>query len=188
MGGDSVEMFLGRMRVEMIDLVGRYFGRGVLCPVALMAMVLMAPTVVWAQSVDNLAGRWSGWGSVQMSNGSTEQVKCVATYFVKNSGGTVDQNLRCASSSYSIDARANYIVNGSALSGSWEERKHSARGDVNGRVTSDGFRLSVKGDTFTANMIVTASSCKQSISIRPQGTNVSQISIGLRRSSTGGSC
>ncbi len=95
-----------------------------------------------------------------MSNGSTEQVKCVATYFVKNSGGAVDQNLRCASSSYSIDARANYIVEGSALSGSWEERKHSARGDVNGRVTNDGFKLSVKGDTFTANMIVTASSCK----------------------------
>ncbi len=143
---------------------------------------------VAAGTVKNLAGRWSGWGSVKMSNGSTEQMKCVATYFVKNSGGTIDQNLRCASSSYSIDAKANYVVEGSALTGNWEERKHSAQGAVSGRVTNDGFRLAVRGDTFTANMVVTASSCKQSIRITPQGLNVSQISVGLRRTNKGSSC
>lgn len=136
---------------------------------------------VAAGGVKELAGRWSGWGAVKLSNGATEQVKCVATYFVKNSGARINQNLRCASSSYKIDAKAHYNVNGAALTGEWEERTHSAKGNVLGRVTDDGFRLSVKGETFSANMIVTSSRCKQQISISPKGLNVARISIGLRK-------
>ncbi|MCH9807494.1 MAG: hypothetical protein K0U74_07170 [Alphaproteobacteria bacterium] len=172
----------------MFDRIFERFGRGAMLAGLVSMLAVFTVGSAGAGSVDKLAGRWSGWGAVKMSNGSTEQLKCIATYFVKNSGGNVDQNLRCASASYSIDAKANYIINGEALSGSWEERKHSARGAVNGKVTNDGFRLSVKGDTFSANMIVTSSKCKQSISIRPQGLNVSQISIGLRKSSKGASC
>ncbi|MBU1211515.1 MAG: hypothetical protein KJ587_09615 [Alphaproteobacteria bacterium] len=138
-----------------------------------------APSV--AAGIDDLAGRWSGWGSVKLTNGATEQVKCVATYFIKEAGSSLDQNLRCASASYKIDAKANYNVSGSAVSGSWEERTHSAKGVVAGQVTDNLFKLSVKGDTFSANMTMSSSACKQSISITPQGLNVDSISIGLKK-------
>ncbi len=134
-----------------------------------------------AAGIKDLAGRWSGWGSVKLTNGATEQVKCVATYFLKDTGSGLDQNLRCASSSYKIDAKANYVVSGSSVSGTWEERTHSAKGAVAGSFANDSFRLTVQGETFSANMTMTSSKCKQSISITPQGLDVRSISVGLRK-------
>ncbi len=135
----------------------------------------------FAGEVDRLAGRWSGWGAVRLTNGTTEQVKCVATYFLKNSGNSIDQNLRCASASYKIDAKARYVLNGNAVTGTWEERTHSAQGDVYGTMVSSGFQLTIRGDTFAAKMVLTSTYCKQSINISPDGLNISNISIGLRK-------
>ena len=62
------------------------------CLVAATATALVVASMaqpVAAGSVKDLAGRWSGWGSVKLSNGATEQVKCVATYFVKNAGALI---------------------------------------------------------------------------------------------------
>jgi uncharacterized membrane protein YjjB (DUF3815 family) len=108
-----------------------------------------------AAPLNDLVGRWSGWGSVTMNSGATEQVKCVATYFVENGGAQMKQNLRCASTSY------------------------AAVGSVAGRFTVNGFNVSIQGPAFTAAMAVTTTSCKQSISITPTGFDISRINIGL---------
>lgn len=129
--------------------------------------------------VSDLPGRWSGWGAVTLANGSSEQVKCVATYFVENGGSSVQQNLRCASASYKIDARANLSVANGQVTGAWEERTWSAMGSVAGRMTGNGFNLSIQGDSFSAAMAVTTLACKQSINITPRGFDVSKISISL---------
>lgn len=142
---------------------------------------LLTTAPVRADVVSDMAGRWSGWGSVKLTNGKTERVKCVATYFIKNGGAQIDQNLRCASSDYKIDAVATYDVAGSDVTGVWEERTHSSKGRVAGKLVSNGFRLSVAGDAFTAQMVVTSSRCKQSINIEPRGLNVTQVAIGLRK-------
>lgn len=132
-----------------------------------------------ASPVADLPGRWSGTGSIKLNNGSTENVKCVATYFVSDGGTQVAQNLRCASQSYRIDAKANFVVRGTQVTGNWEERQYAQTGAVSGRVTSNGFNLHINGPHFTAAMQVTSSSCKQSISIAPKGFDISRISIGL---------
>jgi hypothetical protein len=137
------------------------------------------PALAEASPVGDLPGRWSGWGAVTLANGSSEQVKCVATYFVNGGGASVQQNLRCASTSYKIDATANLIVSNGQVTGAWEEKTWSAIGSVAGRMTGNGFNLSIQGDTFSAAMALTTSNCKQSISIMPRGFDVSKISIGL---------
>ncbi len=166
-------------------MVGQFFRSLHLCRMIPAVVIIWVATSIVQPAVSGgvkeLAGRWSGWGSVKHSNGATERVKCVATYFVKKAGALINQNLRCASASYKIDAEAHYNVRGTALSGEWEERTHSAKGNVQGRMTGNGFKLAVKGDTFTANMIVTSSRCKQSINISPRGLDVSRISIGLKK-------
>jgi hypothetical protein len=134
---------------------------------------------VRASPVTDLPGRWSGWGAVVLANGASEQVRCVATYFVNGGGSSLLQNLRCASASYKIDATANLTVSNGQVSGAWEEKTWSAMGSVAGRMTGDGFNLSIQGDTFSAAMALTTSSCKQSINIMPRGFDVSKISIGL---------
>ena len=132
-----------------------------------------------AAPINDLVGRWSGWGSVTMNSGATEQVKCVATYFVEGGGTHVKQNLRCASTSYKIDATAKLNNANGQLTGEWEEKTYSAIGSVAGRFTLNGFNVSIQGPAFTAAMAVTTTNCKQSISITPTGFDITRISIGL---------
>jgi hypothetical protein len=132
-----------------------------------------------AGPVGDLPGRWSGTGAVVYGDGKSERVKCVATYFIESGGETVRQNLRCASQAYDIDAVATLKVRGGQVSGEWQERRWAATGSVAGKVTDEGFSLSIKGDTFNAVMAVSTTSCKQSIDITPSGFDVTKISIGL---------
>jgi hypothetical protein len=113
-----------------------------------------------------------------MSNGNSEQLKCVATYFVAAGGLSLQQNLRCASTSYKIDASANLQVNNGQVSGEWHEKIHSADGSVAGRITGHGFHLSIHGQ-ISAAMSVRTSACKQTVSIRPSGSDISEISLHL---------
>jgi hypothetical protein len=160
---------------------GRYQGLAAIIGIIAAVSFSSGSRSASAAGLAELAGRWSGWGSVKLTNGATEQVKCIATYFVNDAGSSLDQNLRCASASYKIDAKAQFNVEGTSVSGSWEERTHSAKGDVAGQLIDNGLKLSVKGETFSALMTLIASACKQSISITPEGLNVSRISIGLRK-------
>lgn len=144
---------------------------------AAVALTIALPGL--AAPVNDLAGRWSGWGSITMSNGSSEQVKCVATYFVEGGGAQLRQNLRCASTSYKIDVTAKLNNANGQLTGEWEEKTYAAIGSVAGRFHGTGFNVSIQGPAFSAAMAVTTTSCKQSISITPTGFDISRINIGL---------
>lgn len=160
-------------------LAPAWVGRGVWGLILLAAIATAVAAAGAPAALEHLPGRWSGWGAITLSSGKSEQVKCIATYFVKNDGGRVEQNLRCASASYKIDAKAELDVESDQVRGRWEERANAASGSVTGRMTGNGFSLSIRGDSFTAAMAVSTSSCKQSINIAPQGTDVRRIAIGL---------
>ena len=136
------------------------------------------PAAAAAPALASLAGRWSGWGTIVLGSGSSEQVRCVATYLNKPDNG-LQQNLRCASASYKIDAVADLTLDNDQVSGNWEERTYASSGSVSGRMTGSGFNLSIQGPSFTAVMAVTVSECQQSITIAPRGIDVIRISIGL---------
>ena len=134
-----------------------------------------------AGPIDDLTGYWTGNGSVALSNGSTERVKCAVIYKVSEGGSQIRQTMRCASADYKIDALANLRVKGAHVSGDWEERTYSATGQISGRFTGSNFVLSIQGANFSAAMNVSLSNCKQSINISPQGLEVSRISLGLAK-------
>jgi hypothetical protein len=139
----------------------------------------MAAWPAAANPIGELAGYWTGVGSITLSGGSTERVKCAVTYKVASGGGEIRQSIRCASADYSINATADLRVKGEVVSGSWEEKTYAATGEVSGRYTGESFVLSIRGASFTAAMSVTLSACKQSISIAPKGLDVTQVAIGL---------
>lgn len=141
----------------------------------------IATSAIAADAIDHLPGRWSGWGSITLSNGSTEQLKCVATYFVENAGASLKQNLRCASASYKIDAVTNMTVSGNSVSGNWEERTHSNSGEVSGRIAGKNVKLNITGQNFNAGLALKTSPCKLSINFTPQGLDITRIAIGLRK-------
>ena len=139
----------------------------------------MAVASATAGPIDDLTGYWTGAGSVLLSNGSTERVKCAVVYKVGEGGTRIRQTLRCASADYSINAAAELHVRGAQVSGNWEEKTYSATGEITGRYNGTSFVLSIQGANFTAAMNVSLSACKQSINISPKGLDVNRISIGL---------
>jgi hypothetical protein len=158
------------MRAFGVSMAGIAWGLG---------WLISAPLSALADPLAELPGRWTGAGSIRLANGSSENLKCVATYFVTGGGAQIAQNLRCASQSYRIDVKVSLAVRGTQVTGSWDERQYAQTGAVSGKMTSNGFNLQIKGAQFTAALQLTSSACKQSISISPQGVDISRISIGL---------
>jgi hypothetical protein len=158
----------------------------VVLPAVLCAWSPLGPAIgpALADPIGDLTGYWSGYGSIALGNGKTERVKCSVLY--KGDGGTqIRQTMRCASADYSINSLADLRVKGGHVSGTWEERTYSAKGDVSGRFGTDGFALSIQGANFSAAMSLTLSNCKQSLNITPQGLDVTRVSISLAKERCG---
>lgn len=150
-------------------------------PAVLGSWMALGPAL--ADPIGELSGYWRGTGSIALSNGKTEHVKCNVIY--KTESGQIRQTMRCASPDYAINALADLQVRGGQVSGTWEERTYSAKGEVTGRFGGESFALSIQGANFSAVMNVTLSSCKQSLNITPQGLDVSRVSISLAKERCG---
>ncbi|HWE15792.1 MAG TPA: hypothetical protein VG758_01215, partial [Hyphomicrobiaceae bacterium] len=150
---------------------------------ALPAMLFAAAAL--ADPIPGLTGYWSGSGSIALSNGKTERVKCQVFYRSEGTGQLV-QTMRCASPDYNINSLAELTLNGTKVSGTWEEKTYAAKGAVSGRYGGDTFSLSIQGANFSASMNVTVSNCRQSLTITPSGLEVSRVSITLAKQRCGG--
>jgi hypothetical protein len=129
-----------------------------------------------------LSGHWSGAGTVTMTNGATERLRCKAAYAVNPTGKALQQTLRCASDSYRLEISSNVISEGGSLSGSWAEATHGVSGNISGRASGAEIMANVAGAGFAARLDVRTHDDKQSLTIRPQGgTEVSAVSISLRK-------
>lgn len=129
-----------------------------------------------------LSGSWAGDGSVTMTDGTHESIRCRATYSVPPSGQALNQGLRCGSQSYTFDVKSSVTVSdGGRLSGSWSEATRQVVGDVNGSVTPGHIETSVETLGFSAQLSVTTKGAHQSVSIQPQGTDVQAVTIEMRR-------
>ena len=58
---------------------------------------------------EGLAGAWTGEGSIGLSSGVTERLRCWATYAVGGARDTLQQDLRCKSDTYSFDLQINWL-------------------------------------------------------------------------------
>ena len=132
-------------------------------------------------AVENLAGRWAGQGALETSSGTRETVKCIVVYEVKSGNTVINQNLRCASASYKIDAQTQMKVAAGQLSGTWAESSFGTSGTVSGQVRTGGFTIVVDGGLFSARMSVASGKSSQTLNILPVGLAVTKISIGLKR-------
>jgi hypothetical protein len=134
-----------------------------------------------ADPIDDLAGFWSGTGSVTLASGNTERVKCQVFYKTSGSNTQLKQTLRCASTDYAINATADLEVKAGQVTGNWEEKTYAVKGEVTGRYSGENFNLTITGANFTAAMNMTLSACKQAINITPKGLDVTKVTIGLAK-------
>ena len=143
-------------------------------PAGAVAAAPMSPFVA-------MAGTWSGGGVLSTSDGQQERLRCRAAYDVAGGGEQLRLNLRCASASYNFDLASEVEYRGGAISGSWTEASRNASGTLSGRAAGDHVEAAARGDSFSAHLSLTTRGGRQTVSIQPQGTNITSVSLALNR-------
>jgi hypothetical protein len=134
---------------------------------------------------DRLAGQWSGSGTIDLSNGSREPIKCRAAYDVLGDQKKLQLNIRCASDSYNFDLQASANYSAGAISGIWSESTHNVGGTISGKADGDRFQVLARSQSFSATLTLITHGGRQSVLIRSQNAqaNVKGASINLKRRS-----
>lgn len=134
---------------------------------AAVAFFMASTSASYAEGVfTGLAGNWSGGGTITLDDGSTERVRCRATYAVGAGGNGLNQSLTCASDSYKFNLASNVIAERGTLSGTWSESSRGVSGNLQGRGTNGNFQVEVSAAGFNAHLTLTTHGNKQSVVIR----------------------
>jgi len=133
-----------------------------------------------AAPFSGLDGKWSGDGSIVLTDGTTERLRCNATYVVAGGGANLDQALRCASDSYNFDLRISLVDTAGAILGSWNEVTKNVQGGISGHDSKDLIEVTARGQTFSAAVTVATHGTEQSVKIHADSGDLSQVSMTLR--------
>jgi hypothetical protein len=149
----------------------------------LAGLVLFAAASTTAQAgpFSSFEGNWTGSGTVTVNNGTKERLRCRAHYNVGEGGATLEQNLTCASDSYKFNVVSNVRAQGGAITGSWSETSRGANGEISGRIGPTQISAQVEGPGFTARIGIAARGGRQSVTISPTGTDITNVSVTMSR-------
>jgi hypothetical protein len=153
--------------------------RGVIFGAIALFAASIASSTSYAQSgpFNGLAGVWSGGGTVMLDDGSSERIRCRATYAVGDGGAGLNMSLTCASDSYKFELKANVVAQGSEISGNWTESSRGVSGGIQGRGTSGNIQVVASAPGFNSNISLTTRGSRQSVTMRAdsqfKGANIS---------------
>jgi len=147
------------------------------------AALLLSVTAGHAQSSPfaGFSGTWSGNGKVSLSDGSSERLRCRATYAVDGSGRALRQTLRCASDSYKFDLSSNVTSDGNNISGSWSEASRNIVGNLRGTAGGGQINVSVEAVGFSAHLTLRTNGNRQTVQINSPG-DIRDVSITMVKS------
>jgi hypothetical protein len=150
---------------------------------AIAAFVLALPLSVSPSHAQfaPLAGNWSGAGTISTSSGGSERIRCRARYVVGEGGRAFQQALTCASDSYKFEISSTVQAQGGTVTGTWSEATRGVSGNLSGRISGPNISARVEAAGFSAGVAVNTSGHSQSVVIRPQGTDVTDVSVSLHK-------
>jgi len=159
----------GKRRGNKIDAVPNIAtaSRRLLVAAAVLLGTGMTGLPAQAQSgpFAGMAGRWAGGGTVTLDDGSTERIRCRATYAV--AGPQMNLTLTCASDSYRFNLDARVVAEGGGIvSGSWSESSRNISGTLQGRGGNGNFQVVASTAGFNASIALATRGARQSISMR----------------------
>jgi hypothetical protein len=128
-----------------------------------------------ASPFTRLAGRWLGEGRLGYAGGRTETVKCRVTYVV--SEAQARQTIRCSTEGDTVEVQAVVTYASGSIKGAWRELSRNWNGELSGSITEKGFKVSIRGSEFNANMDIIVNDNRQIIEI--QFINSSLIGLTL---------
>jgi hypothetical protein len=148
---------------------------------ALLPAIVSGHTQAASGPFANMAGSWTGGGTLTMSGGQSERLRCRASYGVADDGRNLRLNLHCASDSYDFNLTGDVQYQRGAIAGSWSESSHNAAGTISGRADGNRIEAVARGDNFSASLALTTGQGRQSVVIEPQGTDVRTVAVRLNR-------
>ncbi|WP_322516214.1 hypothetical protein SR870_01100 [Rhodopseudomonas palustris] len=148
---------------------------------AVAAAMLLSTSASYADGpFAGFEGAWSGTGTVALSDGSKERIRCKATYKVGGGGKQLAQTLRCASDSYKFDLTADVASNGDRISGNWSEASRNINGNLQGKAGGGNIEVFVEAAGFAASISLTTRGNKQSVAISSKG-DIRGVNISMTR-------
>ena len=109
------------------------------------------------------------YGTVALSNGTTEHIRCKADYKVNANGLGLKQNLHCASDSYKFDLSSDVTSQGDRISGNWSEKSRNIFGNLQGTAGGGQIDVFVEAAGFAANLNLRTNGTKQTVQIDSKG-------------------
>jgi hypothetical protein len=148
------------------------------------AALLISASAGNAQSSGPFAGFdgvWSGTGTVALSDGTTERIRCKADYKINGTGMGLKQTLRCASDSYKFDLSSDVTSNGDRISGNWSEASRNLFGNLQGTAGGGTIQVFVEANGFAANLTLRTNGNRQTVQINSKG-EIRGVNITMIRS------
>jgi len=135
------------------------------------AVLMLSVTASHAQSgpFAGFSGAWSGNGTVALSDGTTERIRCKADYKVDGSGLALKQSLHCASDSYKFDLSSDVQSQGDQISGYWSEASRNVNGSLQGTAGGGRIEVFVQAAGFAASLTLQTNGNKQTVQISSKG-------------------
>jgi hypothetical protein len=135
------------------------------------AVLLLSVSAASAQAgpFAGFDGSWSGSGTVSLSDGSSEHLRCKADYKVNGTGLGLKQNLHCASDSYKFDLSSDVTSAGDHIYGSWSEASRRIFGNLQGTAGGGQIDVFVEANGFAANLTLRTTGTKQIVQITSKG-------------------
>ena len=129
-------------------------------------MTGFAASTGYAQSsaFAGMAGTWSGHGTVTLDDGSSERIRCRATY--KVGGPNMEMVLTCASDAYRFNLQAAVIAQGGEVTGTWSETSRNVGGSIQGHGAGGSFQIIAQAAGFNSSISLKTTGNKQAIAMR----------------------
>ncbi|MGE0752915.1 MAG: hypothetical protein AB7K64_20280 [Variibacter sp.] len=147
----------------------------------LAGIAAAAPAAHAQGAFHGFEGRWSGRGTITLSSGARESIRCRAIYAVTDHARILTLDLRCASDSYQINLTTNLVNRGGTVSGTFNETTRGVSGSVAGRTNGSQIEAVATSPNFNANFSVNTRGSTQAVSIRSPGSELSEVHITMRK-------
>jgi hypothetical protein len=157
--------------------------RHVIKAIGAAAALLLSASTTYAQTGPfvGLNGAWSGHGTIALSDGSTEHIRCKADYKVTSTGMGLKQTLRCASDSYKFELSSDVTCQGDHVSGNWSEASRNIVGNLQGTAGHGLIDVIVEAVGFSANLVLRTNGAKQTVQMNSKG-EIRGVSISMVKS------
>ena len=130
----------------------------------LMAFATTTPSHAQSSAFAGMAGTWSGPGTVMLDDGSSERIRCRATY--KVNGASMDMSLTCASDAYRFNLLAAVVAQGGEVTGNWSETSRNIGGSIQGHGANGSFQVIAQAAGFSSSIALKTAGNKQQIAMK----------------------